>query len=85
MPADNILRDSTPGVDLVAITPSDTVDLEVPIRGLIITVAGTVAVVTPQGNVVTLPAAMAVGVVHSIRAKRINAAGTTATGLIGVI
>ena len=85
MPADNILRDVVPGI-LTAITPSDTVDFPAPIRGLIIGgSAGTISVVGPLDEVVSLPATMAAGVIHSIRAKRINAAGTTATGLIGVL
>ncbi len=87
MPADNLFRDETPGIDLVDLdaAKSDTVNLATPIRGIIIGVAGTVAIVTPLGNTRVLPAAMAVGVVHSIRALRVNSTGTTATGLIGVI
>lgn len=84
MAQDPILRSTEPGNDLSTVTPSDTVNQPKEARGLIITVAGTIALVTPQDNVVTLPSAMAVGVVHSIRFKRINSTGTTATGLIAV-
>ena len=85
MAQDPFLRSTEPGNDLAAVTPHDTDNLaQGCARGLIITVAGTVALVTPQDNVVTLPSAMAVGVIHSIRFKRINNTGTTATGLIAV-
>jgi len=85
MAQDPFLRSTEPGNDLATVTPSDSTNLAQPARGLIITVAGTIALVTPQDTVVTLPAAMAVGVIHSIRFKRINATGTTATGLIAVL
>ncbi len=85
MPADNLLKSDTPGDDAFALTPSDTVNESKPFRGIIIGgTAGTIELVTPQGNVVSLPATMVVGVVHSLRGVRVNATGTTATGLIGV-
>jgi hypothetical protein len=85
MPADNFIKSDTPGDDAFAITPSDTVNESRPFRGIIIGVAGTVALVTPQGNVVSLPAAMVAGVIHSLRGVRVNSTGTTATGLIGIV
>lgn len=86
MPADNLLRSDTPGDTAYAITPSDTVNEAIPFRGLIIGgTAGTIALVTPNGDVVSLPATMVVGVVHSLRGVRVNSTGTTATGLIGVV
>jgi hypothetical protein len=67
----------------VAITPSDTVDIPGgQIRGFYVGVAGNVAVVGPDGSVVTYPS-LAVGVAHPIQAVRINATNTTATGIIG--
>lgn len=84
MAADPFFTNNESSGEAEVVTPSDTIGLGRCARGLIITVAGTVSLVGPKGVAVTLPAAMAVGVIHSIRFTRINASGTTATGLIAV-
>lgn len=66
-----------------AITPKDAVDLAQPIRGLMVAGAGDVALTTLAGDVVTLPA-LQPGVQYAILASRVQATGTTATGLVGL-
>lgn len=80
-----ILLDVSPARDLFAITPSDTVSfVQGTARGFMVGAAGTVTLVTPQGTVVLLTAP-AVGVIHWIACTRINATGTIATTLVGVL
>jgi hypothetical protein len=66
-----------------SVTPSDGEDLALATRGLMVAVAGNVSVVTTGGDTVTLPA-LQPGIQYAIRAARIRATGTTATGLIGL-
>ena len=67
----------------VAITPNNGTDLSYPIRGLMVTGAGDVSVVTTDGDTVTLPS-LQPGVQYAIRATRVRATGTTATGIVGL-
>ena len=67
--------------DVIPITPSDTVDLPLPIRAIRATGAGNIAIVTPSGNVRTC--AFAALETRQIRATRINSTNTTATGIEG--
>ena len=66
-----------------AISPNDSADLAVPIRGLMVRVAGDVALTTIDGDVAVLPA-LQPGVQYAILASRVQATGTTATGLVGL-
>lgn len=72
---------SHPAWDVIPITPSDTVDLPLPIRAIRATGAGNVAIVTASGNVRVC--AFAALETRLIRATRINSTSTTATGLEG--
>ncbi len=67
------------------VTTSDTVDLAVSTRFIMVAVAGNVKI-TGVGDAddapVVLPA-LAAGVWHKVRAKRIWAIGTAATGIVG--
>ncbi|MCG8441816.1 MAG: hypothetical protein MI723_08405 [Caulobacterales bacterium] len=74
---------TSPPARAFAITPNDGVDLAVATRGLMVASAGDVALVTVGGDTVTLPGLLA-GVQYAIRANRVLATGTTATGLIGL-
>jgi hypothetical protein len=65
---------------LVAITPSDSAFLD--LAGLIVGGAGNVAVVDSLGNAVTL--AVVAGQTVNARIVQVKAAGTTATGLVGL-
>ena len=70
--------------DWIAITPSDTVPIGPATRGLYATGAGTVAIVSQNGNVLNITVA-ANTFVRDIIFVRVNATGTTATGLVGLI
>lgn len=77
-------NDFTPINDARAVTPNDGADLPAgPCRGLYIGGAGNVVIDTANGTTVTLTA-LAVGQVHFIRAKRVRATNTTATGILAL-
>ena len=65
------------------ITPDDAADLVRPTRGLMIAGAGDVAVVMVGGDTVTLPGLLP-GVQYAVRARRVLATATTASGLVGL-
>jgi len=68
----------------VAVTPSDTVDLvDGPTKGLYIGGAGNVVAIMQDGSEVTFTA-LAIGVMHHISVKRVNAALTTATSILAL-
>ena len=67
----------------LAVTPSNGNDLAFPIRGLMVTAAGDVSVVTTGGDTITLPG-LQPGVQYAVLARRIRATGTTATGIVGL-
>ncbi|MEM7740076.1 MAG: hypothetical protein AAF225_04685 [Pseudomonadota bacterium] len=67
----------------MAISPNDGSDLSYAIRGLMVTGAGDVSVVTTGGDTVTLPG-LVPGVQYAILATRVLATATTATGIVGL-
>lgn len=76
---------TAPGSVFFSITPADETDLTTATRGIILAVAGDVEVTgvgMADGEKEVIPALIA-GVVHPIRAKRIWATNTTATGIKG--
>lgn len=78
----NDKNDYTPINDIVAVTPNDSTDLpNGTCRALIFTAAGNVVITTAAGNDVTLPISANWFGVQYIRASRIKATGTTATGI----
>jgi len=72
-----------PAVNSMAVTPSDTTDLPFVSRGIGVDVAGNVRYVPlgAQGDSLVTRFLVA-GVIHPIRASRIHATGTTATGIV---
>lgn len=76
------LGPTSPAIGAMAIVPSDSADLAVPIRALTIgSVAGTISFVGRNGQIYTtgvLPPGT-----YPLFAKRIRQTGTTATGLTG--
>ncbi len=66
-----------------AVTPSDIVDLSNVSRAIYVGGAGNIALITEQGETVTL-IGVTVGSVIRICASRIKAAGTTATNLVAL-
>ena len=81
------LRDVTgdgigqPAVDAFSITPSDSMELAIIPRALLIGVAGNVAMTLPSGTTITLP--LPAGY-NAIRVVRVFSTGTTATGIFGL-
>ncbi len=74
---------SSPPIRAFSITPDDETDLVRPIRGLMVAIAGDVALTTQAGDEVTLPGLLP-GIQYAIRARRIRATGTNADGLVGL-
>jgi hypothetical protein len=72
-----------PAFSVVAVTPNDSADVAGgPFRGICFAAAGDLAVVTADGDTVTITSgALAAGVIHPIRIKRVKNTGTTATGI----
>lgn len=70
--------------DWVAITPSDTVSPNYASRGLYVGGAGTVALVSQNGSVLTVTVG-ANTFLRDIIFVRVNATGTSATGLVALI
>lgn len=66
-----------------SITPNDSADLTVTTRGLYVGVSGDVKVDLVSGDTVTL-VALAAGVIHPLRVRRVYSTGTAATDIIGV-
>lgn len=84
----DLFQSYSPGLDspparAFAITPDDNTDLPVATRGLMVTSAGAVSVLTVAGDTATLPG-LEPGVQYAIRAQRVLATGTTAAGLVGL-
>lgn len=72
-----------PAIDAVAVTPHDTNDLAQTTRALYIGGAGNVKLITISGNTVTFTGLPA-GTLLPIRATRIFATDTTATGIVNL-
>jgi len=68
---------------MVAIVPSDTTDLPVPCRGMIIGGGGNVVCQGPEGDLVTLKN-LPSGALLPVQIVRVKSAGTTATDLVGL-
>jgi len=69
---------------VVAITPSDSSDIVGgQVRGFMIAADGDVAVIMADGSAATL-AALKAGQIYPFQARRVNATGTTATGIVGL-
>lgn len=79
-PVQNI---SLPAEFAVSVTPSDSTDLLVPCRGIYIGGAGAVTVNMMDGTQITF-SGLAAGQFMPIRARRIWATGTTATGIVAL-
>ncbi len=65
------------------VTPDDGADLPTLPRALMIAGGGDVALVFKDGTTLTLPG-LSTGVIYPVRATRILATGTTATGIRGL-
>lgn len=77
-------EDHTPGLEspaafLLPVTPDDAADLAVTSRALNVTQSGLVQVTTSGGSVASVY--IAAGIAFPVRATRVWATGTTATGI----
>jgi len=74
-----------PARSAVAVTPSDSTDI-VPTRGLYVGGSGAVKVIMADdvaAGAVTFTA-LAAGIVHPLRVKRVYSTGTAATGIVAL-
>ena len=71
----------SPAFNALSVTPSDSVDLDQTTRAVSVGVAGDVSVETAGGQSAVV-IYMAAGVPFPVRVTRINATGTTATGIV---
>ncbi len=73
---------SSPAASVFAITANDSADLAQFTRALNVATSGAVHLETVEGDEATV--FIAAGIAFPVRAKRIFATGTTATGLVGL-
>lgn len=81
----DIFSDYTPGLEspathLIEVTPDDGADLVHPSRAINVSGAGAVRVTTMTGDTATVH--VAAGIAFPVRAARIWATGTTASGVV---
>ena len=70
-------------LDVIPITPSDSDELAYYTKGISFGGVGALVVVTAAGNTRTIPSgALAAGVVHPLKVKKILSTGTTATDIL---
>lgn len=74
---------TSPIREAVAVIPSDSIDLTDPTRAVYIGGAGDLDVTMVSGQRVTFQSVMG-GVAYPLRVARVWAAGTTATGIVGL-
>lgn len=75
---------SSPAMNAVAVSPSDTVDFGFVSRGIYVGVTGNVvAVMQGTGGAITFTAVQA-GSILPIRVTRVNATSTTATNMVAL-
>ena len=71
-----------PATDWEAITASDSTVLDPRPRGIMVTVAGNLALESVHGNSVPFP--VLASVIYPLSPSKVRSTGTTATGIIGV-
>lgn len=75
---------SDPAHGVVAVTPSDATDLPARVRSLYVGGAGDISVVASDGSTATLSTVPA-GSIIPLWVRRVNATGTTATSIVGLL
>jgi len=88
MPIQDKFESNVPGLaspagGLLSVVPSDTVDLDVVTRAIMVATEGDVTVIMQDGTTGTIPA-LQPGVPYPLRISRVLATGTTATGIVGL-
>jgi hypothetical protein len=72
----------SPAIRVMPVTPDDTVDLGRASRAINVATAGTVQITTVAGDTAII--SVAAGIAFPVRARRIWATGTTATGIVAL-
>ena len=75
--------DATPSREAFSVTPSDVTNLDRRTKGVWVGGAGDMSVVMHNGQTVTFPGILG-GSLLPIAVTRINATGTTATGIVAL-
>lgn len=73
---------TSPPQKAFAVTPDDNTDLQFVTKAINVTTTGAVRLETDGGDTVTLH--VAAGIVFPVRAKKVFATGTAATGIVGL-
>ena len=73
----------SPATILAEITPDDTTDIAQPSRAINVAQSGTVRMTTTGGSIATLYVAAGIG--FPVRATRIWATGTSASGIVAML
>lgn len=71
-----------PAQDVFEVTPNDTTDLPQATRAINVSLSGAVRLTSVSGTTATV--FVAAGVAFPVRAQRIFATGTSATGIVGM-
>ena len=74
---------TAPATDLIEISPSDSADLDTHVRGICATRSGSVRVTTVGGTTATI--FVVAGAIWPVRARRVWATGTDASGIVGLV
>jgi len=77
------IRDIFPASRAFPVTPDNLNDLAHTTRAIYVGAYGDLRVITAGGDIVTF-VGLAAGLLHSIRVRRVMAAGTTATNIVGL-
>ncbi len=80
--ADHMSGLESPASHLNPVTPDDATDLSQACRALNVASSGTVAITTIGGTTATVY--VAAGIAFPVRAQRVWATGTTATGIVAM-
>ena len=75
---------AAPARTMFAITPSDSTDLTNTPKAIYVGTAGTISMIG-VGDTVAVSLTVQSGAIIPVRAKRVNATGTTAAGLVGLL
>lgn len=73
-----------PSASHFLITPNNNADLPKATRAVSFATAGALHVTTVEGEDITIPdGALAAGLMHPVRWRRVHSTGTTAIGIVG--
>lgn len=81
----NTSRDTKPASGAFAITPSDSAELPEITRGLLVGGDGNVNAIFAEGTAAVLLTGLKAGVVYPFHLRKVLAASTTATSLVGLV